>query len=145
MPINKEKGKQKTCKQCRERWHNNLKPGVNPHHFSAKEELEMFELYSKHKNKWAKISKHFTGRTDNCIKNHYYSTLRKEARRLYKRFLQNSKAAYDLKPNQISIEYIFDLVKENNIPTSSIHNKQIQTIINRMLNEDINVDSNSKF
>lgn len=42
----------------------------------------MFENHEGLGNKWAEISKFLPGRTDNSIKNHFYSTLRKQFRRL---------------------------------------------------------------
>ncbi|CAG9330768.1 unnamed protein product [Blepharisma stoltei] len=72
----------RTGKQCRERWHNHLNPGINKDDWSLEEELILFENHEGLGNKWAEISKFLPGRTDNSIKNHFYSTLRKQYRRL---------------------------------------------------------------
>lgn len=47
------------------------------------------ESHKMHGNKWAEISKHIPGRTDNSIKNHFYSTLRKQISRLQKNDICN--------------------------------------------------------
>ncbi|CAG9310248.1 unnamed protein product [Blepharisma stoltei] len=73
---------QRTGKQCRERWHNHLNPGINKDNWSLEEELCLFESHEKLGNKWAEISKILQGRTDNSIKNHFYSTLRKRFRKI---------------------------------------------------------------
>jgi hypothetical protein len=41
----------------------------------------MFEAHSQLGNKWADIAKMLPGRSDNCIKNHFYSTVRKYCRK----------------------------------------------------------------
>ncbi|CAG9320787.1 unnamed protein product [Blepharisma stoltei] len=73
---------QRTGKQCRERWHNHLNPGINKDNWSLDEELLLFENHEKLGNKWAEISKFLPGRTDNSIKNHFYSTIRKRFRKI---------------------------------------------------------------
>lgn len=44
----------------------------------------MFEEHKKHGNKWTLIAQKLEGRTDNAIKNHFYSTIRKSLRRISK-------------------------------------------------------------
>lgn len=44
----------------------------------------MFEAHQKYGNKWTEIAKNFEGRTDNDIKNHFYSMLRRSLRRVNK-------------------------------------------------------------
>jgi Myb-like DNA-binding domain len=69
-------------KQCRERWHNHLNTGILKKPWSLNEECTLFTTHKKIGNKWAEISKDIPGRTDNSIKNHFYSTIRKFYRKL---------------------------------------------------------------
>ena len=73
----------RTGKQCRERWHNHLGTGISKDPWSAEEEHELFRLQSFIGNKWAEISNSIAGRTDNSVKNHFYSTLRKQYRKVH--------------------------------------------------------------
>lgn len=73
----------RTGKQCRERWHNHLDPAVNKTPWGLDEEMTLFEKHTYIGNKWAEIATLLPGRSDNSIKNRYYSTLKKEFRKVY--------------------------------------------------------------
>lgn len=64
-------------KQCRERWYNHLNPEVNKTGWSKEEEWVLFLLHRKYGNSWSIFSEHIPGRTDNTIKNHWNSIMKK--------------------------------------------------------------------
>ena len=64
-------------KQCRERWHNSLDPNSKKGNWTEDEDKLLFDLYKDNGTKWSKFSKFFKGRTENSLKNRFYSTLRR--------------------------------------------------------------------
>ena len=69
--------KGRSDKQCRERWFNCLNPKVKKGDWSAEEDYKIFFLYKKLGSKWAHIANYFQGRSENSVKNRFYSTLRR--------------------------------------------------------------------
>ncbi|KAL8215928.1 hypothetical protein R6Q57_022765 [Mikania cordata] len=107
-------------KQCRERWHNHLRPDIKKDFWTEEEDRILIAAHAKVGNKWSEIAKKLPGRTENSTKNHWNATKRRQ----YTRRKCRSKWP---KPSLILQNYI----KSLNLPwvrTNSAHTRSMVVV-----------------
>ncbi|XP_057544002.1 transcription factor MYB118-like [Amaranthus tricolor] len=109
-------------KQCRERWHNHLRPDIKKDVWTEEEDRILIKAHAEIGNKWAEIAKKLPGRTENSIKNHWNATKRRQFSK------RKCRTKYPRKSSLLE-EYIKSLTPETinagcrKKPTSSMKNE----------------------
>jgi hypothetical protein len=124
-------------KQCRERWRNYLDPMLSKSQITPEEEQKIFLGQRKYGNKWSEISKLLPGRRDNVIKNHFYSTLRRQLRNA----LKNANVGTIKCPNNVNLRCIWETLKKNSVSYNLVDNKNVRALLNYIDNnpEEIHI------
>jgi hypothetical protein len=71
-----------------------LNPAISKDCWTEKEKIKILELHQIYGNRWSKIAQHLEGRTDNAVKNFFYSNLRKKMRKFARNKAANRRKKY---------------------------------------------------
>uniref|UniRef100_A0A0A9FY27 Uncharacterized protein n=1 Tax=Arundo donax TaxID=35708 RepID=A0A0A9FY27_ARUDO len=94
----------RNAQQCRIRWKHSLDPEINKEPWSEQEELTLIRAHQIYGNQWLKMVKHFPGRTNHALKEHWRGPMKGKL---------NSYLASGL------LEQIPDLHEDLSVPDSS--------------------------
>lgn len=75
-------------RQCRERWINFLNPKLKKGTWTKEEQTFLFQQILKNYFSWVSISKKFKNRSENYIKNFFYSSMRRLKQNIFSNVIQ---------------------------------------------------------
>lgn len=97
-----------------------MNPELDRSKWKLEDSKQLFKLHRRYTNHWKTIAEHFAGRTDNSIKNQFFSMIRKALRKACKVLGNNSNtgAINKIKPkilaNYLALEFEIDLDESGN-------------------------------
>ncbi|TQE14013.1 hypothetical protein C1H46_000307 [Malus baccata] len=149
--VPKLAGLRRCGKSCRLRWTNYLRPDLKRGLLTEAEEQLVIDLHARLGNRWSKIAGRLPGRTDNEIKNHWNTHIKKKLLRMgidpvtHEPLHKEEELPSNIKGTNSSSSSSHDHDDHNNnLPadqsTNDLHNSQEndQSVVNSSGSEDIN-------
>ncbi|PSS13511.1 Transcription factor like [Actinidia chinensis var. chinensis] len=99
--LSAKTGLRRCGKSCRLRWTNYLRPDIKRGNFSLQEEQTIIKLHALLGNRWSAIRAHLPKRTDNEIKNHWNTHLKKRLTKMGIDPMTHKPKSHALCPSQL--------------------------------------------
>lgn len=115
-------------KQCRERYHQNLKPSLNHEPISAEEGLIIERLVGEIGKRWAEIARRLHGRSDNAVKNWWNGSMNRRRRSVVRRRTSTSRGHMDYDESRESHPYSRQPVHHRPLTITSQHSLSYRQI-----------------
>ena len=137
--------KGRSGKQCREHWNNSLDPNLLKGQWTSEEDLLIMIFYKKYDGSWKKIIPIFKKRTENSIKNRFFSQLRK----IVSKNQQNGKKEYSTKFGlDVLKQYLptaTEIAKKKFFEEKKMNEKEFDEYVNKIDNMVKNRKKGNKF
>ena len=128
-PLLQDKLPGRSPKQCRERWFNHLDPTLKKSPWTLEEDSLIKENVKKYGMKWSFISRFVEGRSDNDIKNRWYSYLSREKLKK-KYFIEIFPSSNSSKLEKKDEKIIFPLIHSSQFSKSPLNVDEILKYFN---------------
>ena len=135
----------RTSKQCREHWNNCLNPKLIKGNWTAEEDFLIMYFYEKCEGSWKKLITLFKGRTENSIKNRFFSQLRKIAAYLNKEEKKPKHSKYKLKELLKYLKIGIYISRKNYLSEKSISETALNKYLNELKDKINNIHINEDF
>ena len=110
------------------------------------EEVAIFQLSKKYGKKWSKIASMLPGRSENAIKNYFYSTVRKNIRMINKKLIFREKLVGPIR-EILSISRVAELVccpfKDSEDRVNAIRNGMAENSENTLAQQTVEIKTSS--
>ena len=124
--------KNRTGKQCREHWKNCLNPEIKKGNWGLDEDLFIMIFYQKCNGSWKEMIHLFEDRTENSIKNRFFSQLRKIAANDEDNFNRKRSPKMDLKNLVKYLEKGIEEAKNNFINKNKMNEEEFKNYLKKV-------------
>ena len=137
--------KGRSGKQCREHWNNALDPQLTKGQWTPEEDLLIMIFYKKYGGSWKRIIPIFQKRTENSIKNRFFSQLRKIASKSQQAGKKEYSTKFGLDTLKKYLSHGTELAKKKFFEEKKMKESELEDYINKIDNLVKNRKKGNKF